>query len=332
MELHELRVFARVADLGSFSRAAEQLGLAKGRVSAAVQRLETQVGTRLLQRTTRQVRLTPDGEAFLERCQELLTEAEQLQAMFQPATAGVKGRVRIDLPTTFARDVVIPRLPQLLALHPQLEVGISTTDQRVDLVREGFDCVLRVGVLADSQLVARPLGRLRVVNVASPDYLRAHGTPTSLADLAHHRVVHYAARLGTQGAGWEYQEGGHDRLLPMKCAVVVNSTDAYQAAALAGLGLVQAPMRGVRRLLAEGRLVEVLPRLVPAPMPVSLLYPHRRQVPPRVQVMLQWLQEVVGAELDDAHLPAPAATRSRAHAHSATGRAATGTGTGTERR
>ena len=296
MDLQQLRVFARVADLGSFSRAADQLGLAKGRVSAAVQQLEVQVGARLLHRTTRQVRLTQEGEVFLERCKELLADAEQLHAMFQPVAAGLRGRLRIDLPNTYARDVVIPRLPEFLAAHPLLEVGINTTDQRVDVVREGFDCVLRIGQLADSELVARPIGALRMCNVASPDYLRVHGTPTSLADLAQHRIVHYAARLGTQGAGWDYAEGGAPRLLPMKATVVVNSTDAYQAACLAGLGLIQAPVRGTRRLVQEGRLVEVMPEHTASPMPVSLLYPHRRHVPPRVQAMLQWLEQVIGAE------------------------------------
>lgn len=293
MDLHELQVFARVAELGSFSRAAEQLGLAKGRVSAVVQHLEVQLGARLLHRTTRQVRLTPDGEAFLERGKELLADAEQLQAMFQPAAAGLRGRVRIDLPNTFARDLIIPRLPEFLSAHPLLEVGISATDQRVDLVREGFDCVLRIGALSDSDLVARPLGALRMTNVASPAYLRTHGTPKTLADLAQHRVVHYAARLGTRGAGWEYEDGGTLRLLPMKTTVVVNSTDAYQAACLAGLGLIQAPARGTRPLVQEGRLIEVLPNYTPPPMPVTLLYPHRKQVAPRVQAVLQWIEEVV---------------------------------------
>ena len=297
MDLHELRVFTRVAELGSFSRAAEQLGLAKGRVSAAVQHLELQLGARLLHRTTRQVRLTQDGELFLERCKELLADAEQLQGMFLPAAAGLRGRVRIDLPHAIARDLVLPRLPQFLSAHPLLEVGISTTDQRVDLLREGFDCVMRIGALVDADLVARPLGSLRMCNVASPQYLRAHGTPRTLADLAQHRIVHYAARLGTQGAGWEYEDGGTVRLLPMKASVVVNSTDAYQAACLAGLGFTQAPVRGPRQLVPKARLVEVLPGHVPPPMPVSLLYPHRRHVPPRVQAMLQWLEKVVRAEL-----------------------------------
>jgi DNA-binding transcriptional LysR family regulator len=294
MDLHELRIFATVAELASFSRAAEQLGLAKGRVSTAVQQLEAQVGSRLLQRTTRSVRLTPDGERFLDRCKELLTEAEQLQAMFHPASTGLTGRLRIDLPTRLARDIVLPRLPEFLAAHPLLEVGISTTDRRVDLVHEGFDCVLRVGALVDSELVARPLGLLRMRNVASPAYLRAHGTPHTLADLAGHHVVHYMPSLNAQGAAWEYVDAdGQRRTLPMRAHVTVNGTDAYQAAALAGLGLIQAPAFGTEDLVASGRLVEVLPEFLAPAMPVSLMLPHRRQLAPRVQAVMAWLAQLI---------------------------------------
>jgi len=164
-------------------------------------------------------------------------------------------------------------------------------------VREGFDCVLRVGSLADAELVARPLGVLTMGNVASPAYLAAHGTPTTLADLARHRIVHYAAKLGTQGAGWEYQEEGVTRVHPMRSTVVVNGTDAYQAACLAGLGLIQAPTFGTRRLVAQGLLVEVMPQFVAPPMPVSLLYPNRRQLAPRVQAVLNWIAQVVEPQL-----------------------------------
>jgi len=299
MDLHELRIFATVAELSSFSRAAEQLGLAKGRVSAAVQTLETQVGTRLLQRTTRSVRVTPDGERFLERCKELLTEAEQLEAMFRPASAGLTGRLRIDLPNRLARDIVLPRLPEFLAAHPLLEVGVSTTDRRVDLVHEGFDCVLRVGALADSDLVARPLGFLRMRNVASPGYLRAHGTPRTLDDLAQHRVVHYMPSLNAQGAAWEWLDAdGRRRTRPMRAQVTVNGTDAYQAAALAGLGLIQAPAFGTDALVASGQLVEVLPEFVAPSMPVSLMLPNRRQLAPRVQAVMAWLTGLVSPLLD----------------------------------
>ena len=294
MDLHELRIFATVAELASFSHAAEQLGLAKGRVSTAVQRLEAQVGTRLLQRTTRRVRLTPDGERFLDRCKELLTEAEQLQAMFQPASTGLTGRLRIDLPNRLARDIVLPRLPEFLAAHPLLEIGISTTDRRVDLVHEGFDCVLRIGALADSELVARPLGFLRMRNLASPAYLRAHGTPRKLADLAAHHVVHYMPSLNAQAAAWDYVDAdAQHRAIPMRARVTVNGTDAYQAAALAGLGLIQAPAFGTEALVASGQLVEVLPRFVAPAMPVSLMLPHRRQLAPRVQAVMAWLTQLI---------------------------------------
>jgi len=298
MDLHELRIFATVAELASFSRAAEQLGLAKSRVSTSVQQLETQLGTRLLQRTTRSVRLTPDGERFLDRCKELLTEAEQLQAMFQPASSGLSGRLRIDLPNRIARDIVLPRLPEFLAAHPLLEIGISTTDRRVDLVHEGFDCVLRVGTLVDSDLVARPLGFLRMRNVASPGYLRTHGTPRTLADLARHRVVHYMPSLNAQGASWEYVDvDGQRRTLAMRADVTVNGTDAYQAAALAGLGLIQAPTLGTDALVAAGELVEVLPRFIAPAMPVSLMVPHRRQLAPRVHAVMAWLTQVIAPHL-----------------------------------
>jgi DNA-binding transcriptional LysR family regulator len=149
---------------------------------------------------------------------------------------------------------------------------------------------------------------LRQSSVASPAYLRAHGTPKALADLSQHRIVHYAARLGTQGAGWEYEEGGKVRVFPMRSSLVVNSTDAYQAACLAGLGFIQAPVRGTRRLVEAGLLVEVLPHYAPPSMPVSLLYPHRRHVPPRVQAVLQWMAQVVEEEL----IEPPAAKRPRA--------------------
>jgi DNA-binding transcriptional LysR family regulator len=300
MDLDQLRIFERVADLGSFTQAADQLGLAKSRVSAVVQQLESDVGARLLQRTTRRVRLTPDGEQFIERCKEVIADAEQLQGMFQPAAMGLRGRLRIDLSNALARDLIIPRLPEFLTAHPLLEVGISTTDRRVDLVQDGFDCVLRIGRNADTDLIARPLGVMRMRNLAAPSYLRAHGTPASLADLSQHRIVHYAAKLGSQGAGWEYQEGGLTRIHPMRSAIVVNGTDAYQAACLAGLGMVQVPVYGTQHLVDAGRLVDVMPGHIAAPMPVSLLYPNRRQMAPRVQAILNWLAQVVQPCLDAA--------------------------------
>ncbi|MEJ8846703.1 LysR family transcriptional regulator [Variovorax rhizosphaerae] len=298
MDIALLQTFVKVAELGSFTRAAEQLGLPKSRVSASVQQLEAQLGTRLLHRTTRTVRMTPDGEQFLERAQALLADAEELRTLFQQAPSSLRGRVRVDLPTGLARGVVIPRLPEFLAAHPQLEIELSTTDRRVDLVHEGFDCVLRIGQLQDSGLVARRLGQLVQGNYASPAYLAQFGTPHTLEDLARHRLVRWAPTLGGAAAGWEYHDGERYRLLEMPGVITVNHTDAYQAACLAGLGIIQAPCTGAVAALAAGLLVEVMPGFTAQPMPVSLVYPNRRNLSKRVQALMDWLANVLTPHLD----------------------------------
>lgn len=293
-----MHIFVRVAELASFTQAAEALGIPKASASTAVQQLETQLGTRLLHRTTRRVQLTQDGQAYYERCKDLLADVDELQSMFQhPDGAGLKGRVRIDMSTGMARNVVVPRLPELLARHPGLEVELSSTERRVDVVREGFDCVLRTGAVVDSSLVARPLGLVRLVNCASPAYLRAHGTPRSLADLPGHRLVHFVNTLGARSAGFEAVVDGALVLTPIQGALTVNNAEAYMAGCLAGLGLIQVPHLGVVDLLARGDLVEVLPQLAAPPMPLTLMYANRRNLPRRVRTVMDWLAQVVAEHL-----------------------------------
>ena len=293
-----MHIFVRVAELASFTQAAEALGIPKASASTAVQQLETQLGTRLLHRSTRRVQLTQDGQAYYERCKDLLADVDELQSMFQhPDGAGLKGRVRIDMSTGMARNVVVPRLPEQLAPHPGLEVELSSTERRVDVVREGFDCVLRTGAVVDSSLVARPLGLARLVNCASPAYLRAYGTPRSLADLPGHRLVHFVNTLGARSAGFEAVVDGALVLTPMQGALTVNNAEAYMAGRLAGLGLIQVPHLGVVDLLARGDLVEVLPQLAAPPMPLTLMYANRRNLPRRVRTVMDWLAQVVAEHL-----------------------------------
>jgi DNA-binding transcriptional LysR family regulator len=294
LDLDSLRVFVRVAELGSFTRAGEQLGIGKAKASLQLKALERRLGVPLLHRTTRAVRLTAEGEALLPRARRLAQELEELETSSQPARA-LRGRVRLDAPVNLSRNLLIPHLPELLARHPGLELVLSTTDRRVDPVREGFDCVLRVGPLRDSGLVARKLGELQMANAASPAYLRAHGVPERLEDLERHWVVHYASTLGAEAPSFEYPDGGGYREWPMRARLTVNSADAYQAACLAGLGLIQAPRFGLAPLLAAGRLVEVLPALPCAPLPVSLLHTHGRTVPRPVRVVLDWVAEQLAA-------------------------------------
>ncbi|MCW8127001.1 LysR family transcriptional regulator [Microbulbifer halophilus] len=298
--LESMEIFARVAELGSFTAAADSLGLSRASASSAVQQLEALLGTRLLHRTTRSVRTTQDGRVFYERGRDLLADLDELQNLFREDDARLQGRLRVDMPLPVARDLVIPRLPEFLRLHPGLEVELSSSDRFVDVVREGFDCVLRVGTLEDSSLIARPLGHYRTVSCASTEYLAEHGTPRTLEDLAGHRLVHYVLNLGARPPGFEYldpRQPGVERSLPMAGAVTVNNTGAYLEACIAGLGIIQVPEPAVHHLLESGELEEVLPEYPPAPMPVSLVYANRRHLPKRVQVFMAWMAEIMKPRL-----------------------------------
>ena len=291
--LEHMRIFSRVAELSSFTQAADHLGLTRASVSTAVQQLEAVLGARLLHRTTRKVLLTQDGQIFYERCTDALADMDELQTMFQQKNANsLKGRVRIDMSTIMARNAVFPRLPELLQMHPQLEVEISSTERRVDLVREGFDCVLRAGK-PEPGLIAKPLCAMRMVNVVSPAYVARHGQPLSLADLASHRLVHYTSVLGSKSVGFEYVQGDVDKAISMHGQVSVNNAEAYQVACVAGLGIIQAPYIGLRDLLASGQLIAVLPEFEARPMPLSLVYASRRNQALRVRAVMDWLARVV---------------------------------------
>jgi DNA-binding transcriptional LysR family regulator len=293
-----MRIYIRVAELGSFTQAADSLGLSKASISSAVRELEAGLGARLLQRTTRKVQMTPDGQLFYERSRDMLAELEDLHAMFQVDDAALAGRLRVDMPVAVARNIVIPALPAFLRAHPRLQLELSSTDRRVDAVREGFDCVLRVGALESSSLVALPLGHFSMLNCASPAYLDRHGVPQTIADLRSHLLVDYAPALGGRAALFEYMDGGAKRTCEVPAALAVNNSDAYQAACLAGLGIIQAPHSGMRDLLAQGRLVPVLPDHLAPPMPVTLLYPSRRQLSRRVRGFMDWLADTMRPWLD----------------------------------
>jgi DNA-binding transcriptional LysR family regulator len=296
MDLDSVRVFLKVAELASFTRASEHLGLSKARASIRIQELEAELGARLLHRSTRSVRLTTDGEQFLLRARRLLSDADELSTMFS-APSNLRGRVRLDLPIQFARNVVIPRLPEFLANHPQLEMLVSTTDRRVDLLREGFDCVMRIGTLSDSGLVAKRIGVLQMMNCASPRYLEKYGIPLTASDLTQHLLVNYSLTLGSETASFEYFDGNAYREKEMRSVIAVNSTDAYLAACVAGLGIIQAPRTGMALSLASGSLVEILPDLRGKPMPVSLVQGHSQKARAPIRAVMAWLTQIMTPHL-----------------------------------
>src|SRR5271156_5492315 len=234
-KLEPIRIFLTVAEMGSFTHAADSLGIQKGRASMAVRKLEEDVGVRLLHRTTRSVQLTEDGRAFHVRARDLLAEVDDLHSMFASDRMALRGRLRVDLPTEVARTTIVPALPDFMAIHPELELEVSSTDRQVDLVQEGFDCVLRLGPIGDETLIARPLGKLRMVNVASPAYLKRRGVPHSVEDLQRqgHRTIHFSTALGAKPLAWEYPDGDGYATLRLPSALHVNSAQTYEAAAIA---------------------------------------------------------------------------------------------------
>lgn len=298
--LDALAIFVRIAEMGSFTHAAQSMGIQKGRASNVVRQMEAQLGVRLLHRSTRTVQLTEDGRSFYARARALLADAEDLGSMFSGRDAPLRGRLRIDLPTEFARSTIMPALPSFLDTHPEIELDISSTDRRVDLVQEGIDCVLRIGGIVDETLVARRLGALRMANAASPAYLERHGTPRTLDDLLAqgHRMVHYTPTLGTRPFGWEYPHGDGFGTLALPGAVSVNNVQTYHGAGLAGLGLIQAGLASLRPHLLSGELIEILPALRPAPLPVSVVVAHRRNLSHRVRVFIDWLEHILAPDLD----------------------------------
>lgn len=298
--LERILIFITVADMGSFTYAADSLGIQKGRASTAVRKLEEVVGARLLHRTTRSVQLTEDGRVFHARARDLLADVDDLHSMFANDRAALRGRLRVDLPSELARTTIVPALPAFLATYPELELEMSSTDHQVDLVQEGLDCVLRLGPIGDETLIARPLGKLRMINAASPAYLERHGVPRSPADLQRqdHRTIHFSTMLGARPFGWEYPDGDSYARLQLPGALHVTSAQTYEAAALAGLGLIQAPLVGIGRYLESGALVEIMPDFRRRALAVSLVVAHRSNLSRRVRAFMKWIEEVLTPHLE----------------------------------
>ena len=292
------RVFLRVAESASFTRAADTLGMPRSSVSAGVRELEERVGARVLHRTTRNVRMTQEGRTFHTHCTRLVAEMEAIEGLFRPQD-NPQGRLTVDVPGRLGRLIVAPALPRFLDRYPGIDLVLGVTDRAVNLLEDNVDCVLRVGSLADSAMVARRVGELRFINVASPAYLARFGTPQLPTDLAGHQGVHFASPTTGRIEDWEWEEAGGLRRTTVPGRVTVNSAEGQLACCLPGLGLIQIPAYDVRAYLASGELAEVMPGHVAAPLPVTLLHPDRHHVPARLRVFMDWMTELLRAEVLD---------------------------------
>lgn len=299
-KLDQYRVFVQVAEMGSFIKAAHLLELPRASVSAAVQQLESQAGTRLLHRTTRRVHLTSDGSQLLERVRQLLADAEDIGQLFRANQHKVTGRLTVDVPSRIARRLIAPALPGLLRRYPKLQLTLGSTDRSIDLVQEGVDCAVRIGSLHDSSIAVRPLGHIALINCASPAYLREQGVPEQPGELASgHWAVGYASPTTGRELPWEHlSSDGQEEMSSIPSRVIVNNAETYIACCRAGLGLIQIPRFDVKHLLDTGELVEVMPAFRAMPMPVSMLYPHRRQRSRRLGVFVEWFEDLIRPYLE----------------------------------
>ncbi len=287
-----MQVFTRVVEANSFSQAAENLGLPRATVTTIIQGLERRLQVRLLNRTTRKLSLTPDGAAYYERCVRILADVEDTESSFHDVARGPRGRLRIDVPPSIGRLIIVPELCEFHGRYPDIDLVIGMGDRPVDMVREAVDCVIRVGELQDSSLIARRIGSFQLVTCAAPAYLEEYGTPQTLEDLRHHHAVNYFSGRTGRTIDWDFVVDGTIREVQMHGHVSVNDSDAYLACGMKGFGLIQTPRFMVLPHLESGALVEVLPQWSPAPLPISVLYLQNRHLSPKVRVFVDWVAEL----------------------------------------
>ncbi|MBN3751792.1 LysR family transcriptional regulator [Paraburkholderia sp. Tr-20389] len=287
-----MEVFTRVVDANSFTRAAEQLGMPRATVTTTIQNLEATLGVRLMNRTTRRLSLTPEGAAYYEHCIRIITDIAETDASFQAGNRKPSGALRVHMPNSLGRHLVIPALQTFHQHYPDISLDLGLSDRPVDPVEEGIDCMIRAGALEDSSMVARRIGTLKRVTCASPDYLARYGEPQSIDDLAMHHAVNFRVAHGTRPMPWIILVDGKPIEVRMNGVVTVNDSEAYVKCGMEGFGLIQPMLFMVAPQLRDGSLKEVLPTFKPKPKPISIVYPNNRHLSAKVRVFADWVAEL----------------------------------------
>lgn len=291
-QLQAIRAFARVVEAGNFTRAADSLDMPNATLSKLVQELEAHLGVRLLQRTTRRVTVTPEGQDYYAKATRVLRDLEDIDSSFNLARGRPRGHLRIDVGGSTARDVLVPLLPDFLARYPDIRIDLGVSDRSVDLIGDNVDCVIRGGALDASSLVARSVGQATMVTCASPEYLRHNGIPAYPEELRNgHRLVSYLSPQNGRAVPFRFERDGERIELKLEHRIGVNESNAHLAACVAGLGIIQTFSYAAGAALRDGTLVEILAPWRPAPYPFHVVYPQNRYVTHRLRVFIDWLVE-----------------------------------------
>lgn len=292
-KLESMQVYVHVVDTHSFARASEVLGLPRSSVSRVIKELEAYLGLQLLQRTTRKLSVTTDGYHYYEECKRILTDIAAIESSFPGRAGQSKGRFKVGMPQSLARHCIIPHIHEFLGQYPELEMMLCSSDNVEDIVQEGYDCVIRTGRVEDSTtLVARPLANFKWVVLASPKYIATYGKPERLEDLERHNAVGYLNHRSGRTTDWFFTLDGADRAIRMKQTFVVDDTDAYIQAGVQGMGLIRVASYLVAPYLKNSTLVTCMNNFS-FDLPLSLVYPQSRYLPPSVRAFFTWSRAVL---------------------------------------
>lgn len=296
-QIQAMRIFVRVVEAGTFTRAADSLNLPKATVTKHVQALEERLRVKLLNRTTRRVTVTPDGAAYYDRTVRLLTDLDDIEASMTNARANPRGRLRIDVGTSVAQLLIIPHLAEFHARYPDIQVDLGVSDRTVDLIGDNVDCVIRGGELSDQSLVARRIGNLEFITVAAPAYLERKGTPTHPLEIEekHASVIYFSPQSGRHYP-LEFRRGDESIDITGPYQLSVNESNAYVTSIVAGLGIGQIISWQAQRYLDSGALVQLLPDWTQPLLPVYVVYPPNRHLSAKVRAFVDWAAELFQRE------------------------------------
>ena len=293
-QIQAMRTFARVVEAGTFTHAADSLQLPKATVTKHVQALEERLRVKLLNRTTRRVTVTTDGAAYYDRAVRLLADFDDMEASMTHARANPRGRLRVDVGTSVARMLIIPHLSEFQQRYPDIQIDLGVTDRTIDLISDNVDCVIRGGELSDQSLVARRIGNLEFITVATPGYLARHGTPTHPLELESggHRIVTYFSPVSQRRYPLEFHRAGEVVEITHNPHLTVNESNAYVFAIVAGQGIGQITTFQAQPYLQRGELAALLPDWPQPALPVYVVYPPNRHLSAKVRAFVDWAAEL----------------------------------------
>lgn len=293
-KLQAMALFVRVVETGGIARAAASLRIPKATATTLIQRLEASLGSKLLNRTTRRVSVTPDGAAYYTRATAILAEVKEAEEALSQRSAAPHGRVRVDAPTLVARSVIVPALPRFFARYPDIELALACNERHFDLVAEGIDCALWIGEVEDPNLVARRVGFLYFVTCAAPSYIAAHGSPAHPRELVRHRCINRFSPATGATVEWVFSKGSERVAAVFPGNLALEDENGYVGAAAAGLGIAQMPAFVVKDAMEHRTLDLILPDWLPEPSPLYVVYPQSRHLSRRVRAFVDWLSALIG--------------------------------------